>query len=90
MLAPPPPLPPLPTTADEAVRIALANNPDLVAISRQAIAAGYDVDVARASRLPTLSAQATGDYVDNLARNNPTGFPNTGTETTVGLSARIP
>ena len=30
VLAPPPPLPPLPATADEAVRIALANNPDLV------------------------------------------------------------
>jgi outer membrane protein len=89
-LAPPPPLSPLPTTADEAVRIALANNPDLISISRQAIAAGYDVDVARASRLPTLSAQATGDYVNNLAGNSPAGFPNTGVETTVGLSARIP
>ena len=33
-LAPPPPLPPLPATADEAVRIALANNPDLVADHR--------------------------------------------------------
>ena len=33
-LAPPPPLPPLPDDADEAVRIALANNPDLIAISR--------------------------------------------------------
>src|SRR3954463_6031082 len=55
VLAPPPPLPPLPTSADEAVRIALANNPDLISISRAAIAAGYDVNVARASRLPTLS-----------------------------------
>jgi outer membrane protein len=90
VLAPPPPLPPLPTTADEAVRIALADNPDLVSISRQAIAAGYDVNVARASRLPTLSAQATGDYVNNLAHNSPTGFPNTGTETTIGLGANIP
>src|SRR6476620_6894711 len=36
-LAPPPPLPPLPATPDEAVRIALANNPDLVSISRSAI-----------------------------------------------------
>jgi len=90
VLAPPPPLPPLPTSADESVRIALANNPDLVSVSRQAVAAGYDVNVARASRLPTLSAQATGDYVTNLAGNNPTGFPNNGTETTVGLAARIP
>ena len=89
-LAPPPPLPPLPTTADEAVRIALSNNPDLVAISRQAIAAGYDVSVARASRLPTLSVQGTGDYVNNLAGNNPAGYPNTGTETTIGLGVRLP
>jgi outer membrane protein len=72
------------------VRIALADNPDLVAISRQAIAAGYDVNVARASRLPTISAQASGDYVDNLARNSPNGFPNTGTQTTIGLGANIP
>src|SRR5215210_5313335 len=33
-LAPPPPLPPLPATADEAVRIALANNPDFIAATR--------------------------------------------------------
>jgi outer membrane protein len=89
-LAPPPPLPPLPTTADEAVRISLAANPDLVSISRQAIAAGYDVRVAEASRLPTLSAQANGTYVNNLAGNSPTGFPNTGTQTTVGLGVNLP
>ncbi len=88
-LAPPPPLPPLPTSADEAVRIALANNPDLVSVSRQAIAAGYDVDVARASRLPTLSGVVGEQYVNNLAGNN-SPFPNTGNATTVGLSARIP
>jgi outer membrane protein len=40
-LAPPPPLPPLPATADEAVRIALVNNPDNIASTRQAQAAGY-------------------------------------------------
>lgn len=90
VLAPPPPLPPLPTTADEAVRVALANNPDLVATSRQAVAAGYDVNVARASRLPTVSAQATGDYTSNLAGNSPLGFPNTGTQTTIGIGANIP
>jgi outer membrane protein len=80
----------LPTTADEAVRISLAANPDLVSISRQAIAAGYDVRVAEASRLPTLSAQANGTYVNNLAGNSPTGFPNTGTQTTVGLGVNLP
>ena len=88
-LAPPPPLPPLPKSEDEAVRIALANNPDLVAVSRAAIAAGYDVNVARASRLPTLSAVGSGTYVNELggAIGN---FPSTGGQTTVGLAARIP
>ena len=88
-LAPPPPLPPLPTTADEAVRIALANNPDLIAVSRQAIAAGYDVNVARAGRLPTLSGVLSETYVNNLAGNN-SPFPNRGNATTAGLSARVP
>ena len=90
MLAPPPPLPPLPTSADEAVRIALANNPDLVPISRQAIAAGYDVNVARASRLPTLSGVVSERLREQSRRQQPTGFPNNGNETAVGLSARIP
>ena len=90
VLAPPPPLPPLPTTADEAVRIALANNPDLVSISRQAIAAGYDVNVARASRLPTLSATAGDTYANNLAGNNGPFIPNSGNATTIGLAARVP
>jgi outer membrane protein len=89
-LAPPPPLPPLPTTDDEAVRIALASNPDLTATARQAIAAGYDVNVARASRLPTVSVVGSETYVSDLAHNAPTGFPNTGNETTVGLSAHVP
>jgi outer membrane protein len=88
-LAPPPPLPPLPKSEDEAVRIALANNPDLVAVSRAAIAAGYDVNVARASRLPTLSAVGSGTYVNELG-GSIGNFPSTGGQTTVGLAARIP
>jgi len=88
-LTPPPPLPPLPKTEDEAVQIALANNPDLVAISREAIAAGYDVNVARAGRLPTLSAVGSGTYVNELggALGN---LPSRGGQTSVGLSARVP
>ena len=88
-LAPPPPLPPLPTTADQAVQIALANNPDLIAISRQAIAAGYDVNVARAGRLPTLSGVLSGDYVNQLTGST-NGLNRTGTATSVGLNANIP
>jgi outer membrane protein len=88
-LAPPPPLPPLPASADEAVRIALANNPDLVAISRQAIAAGYDVRVAQAGRLPTLSGVLSETYVNSLGGG--TGaLPSTGNQATAGLNARVP
>src|SRR5436190_2296084 len=88
-LAPPPPLPPLPKSEDEAVRIALANNPDLIATTRQAVAAGYDVNVARAGRLPTLSGVVSGTYVNSLggAVGN---FPATDGPTTVGLADHVP
>jgi outer membrane protein len=89
-LAPPPPLPPLPTTPEEAVRIALANNPDLISISRQAIAAGYDVRVVEASRLPTISGAVSETYVNELGGSTTPLFPSTGTQTTIGLNARVP
>ena len=93
-LAPPPPLPPLPASPDEATRIALASNPDLVAIVRSATAAGYDVRVAQASRLPNVSAGVSGTYVNALggAGTNFLGQSNpaTGTQTTAGINARIP
>ncbi len=59
-LAPPPPLPALPATPDEAVEIALANNPDLASIAAQIRAAGRDVSIARSDRLPTVSAVSDG------------------------------
>src|SRR6185295_12285242 len=88
-LAPPPPLPPLPATAEEAVRIALANNPDLVSITREAVASGYDVRVAEALRLPTLSAVGRGTYLNQLG-GGPASDPNTGSQTQVGLNVGIP
>jgi outer membrane protein len=88
-LAPPPPLPPLPATAEQAIQIALANNPDLVAIQRQALAAGYDVRVAQAGRLPTISGVASGDYINNVG--GAVGpQPNTGTRTAIGVTANVP
>jgi len=88
-LTPPPPLPPLPASAEEAVRIALANNPDLLASTRSATAAGYDVRVARAGRLPTVSGVVSGTYVNELGGSSG-AFPSSGTQTTAGLNARIP
>ena len=88
-LAPPPPLPPLPANSDESVRIALANNPDLISISREALARGYDVNVARASRLPTVSAGVSGTYLNNLGGSS-LNAPATGTQTTGGLNVSLP
>lgn len=88
-LQPPPPLPPLPTTADEAVRIALVSNPNIASIRLQAAAAAYDVRVAEASRLPSLSGVVSNTYVNNLGGSS-LGFPASGNETTAGLSARVP
>ena len=93
-LAPPPPLPPLPTTPEEAVQISLANNPDLVAVSREAVAAGYDVRVAEAGRLPTLSGVLSSTYIDSLGHSDSDIFgspiPNRGSQATVGVQANVP
>jgi outer membrane protein len=92
-LAPPPPLPPLPRTADEAVRIALSDNPDLAAAHRTAVATGYDVRVAQAGRLPTLSGVLSGDYLNELgAADDGIGGVDTNpqTQTSVGLNATVP
>lgn len=95
-LAAPPPLPPFPATADEAVRIALVENPDIIASLRQAAAAGLDVRVVRADRLPTVSGVVSGTYVNTVGGDvgsNPfTGQsnPRAGSETSIGLNTRIP
>jgi outer membrane protein len=88
-LQPPPPLPPFPATADQAVQIALANNPDLIAVTRQAEAANYDVRSVRGTRLPTVSAVASGDYANTISGDTQ-GIPRSGTATSVGVQGRIP
>jgi outer membrane protein len=87
-------LPPLPATPEEAIRIALANNPDLIAISRQAIAAGYDVRVAEAGRLPTVAGVLSNTYVNNLGGSTPGLFgqpqPHTGNQAQIGAQVNLP
>ncbi|WP_066557958.1 TolC family outer membrane protein [Croceicoccus bisphenolivorans] len=63
-LAPPPPLPGLPSGPDEAVDVALANNPDLMAARERSQAAKYDIEVAGATRLPRVELYTSGAYVD--------------------------
>jgi outer membrane protein len=93
-LAPPPPLPALPASADQAVDIALANNPDIVSIAAQIRAAGRDVSVARSGRLPTVSAIGSGretNYLGSAARQFGSPLaPENVTATGIGIQARIP
>ncbi|MEA3034504.1 MAG: outer membrane protein [Sphingomonadales bacterium] len=93
-LAPPNTLPPLPRTADEAVDIALANNSDIASLAAQIRAAGRDVSVARADRLPTVSAFGSGRETNYLGTAD-TQFgsplaPNNVASTGVGVQASIP
>lgn len=65
-LAAPPPLPGLPSDVNDAVVIALQNNPNLLAAKERAEAAGFDSEVAGSGRLPTLSGFAGYDYNNTL------------------------
>lgn len=90
----PPELQSLPQTADDALDIALDNNPQLEAAKAEVAAARFDIKVAGASRLPRLSAVASGTYNNYLGTlgNTVPGriFQQEQTAATVGLSASIP
>jgi outer membrane protein len=94
-LEPPPPLPGLPATAAEAVAIALDNNPDLLAARERSRAAGHDIDVAGAGRLPQLSVFSSGAYQDYLGSLDAGSIPGLNiaqsqTTAQVGVRASIP
>jgi outer membrane protein len=94
-LDPPPPLPNLPGSADMATTVALDSNPALAAAKSRLVASGYDVKVARASRLPQLSAVGQESYANYLGSLGSVGgaaaaTAQTQTSTTVGLQATIP
>lgn len=65
-LEPPPPLPNLPEAATMAVDIALESNPDLIAARERREAAEYDIRIAKAGRLPRVSAFTQGTYANFL------------------------
>lgn len=94
MLEPPPPLPQFPTTPDDAVDVAIANNPEIEASRKLSKAADYDIGTARSFRLPRLSAFADGDYVDYLGTIGGQGagqvFSQTQKTATIGLQATLP
>ncbi len=88
-LQPPPPLPGLPQNPDDAVDIALANNPDLASARKQREATVYDTKAAAGQRLPTLSAFSTGNYNGDL-RSTPAGNQPDSRSVVVGARLSLP
>ena len=89
----PPSLTGLPSNASEAVAIALDHNPDLAATQQRAKAAGFDVKVAGAGRLPRISLFAGSNYVDylgTLGGSGPIQFMQKSTTAQAGVRATIP
>ena len=89
-LQPPPPLPGLPETVDQAAAIALEYNPDLIAARERADAAEFDIDVAGSTRLPRLEIFTSGNYNDTFASDPGVGPPYSSTSASAGLRATIP
>ncbi|MEZ0243502.1 MAG: TolC family outer membrane protein, partial [Sphingomonas sp.] len=91
VLAPPPPLPGLPASVQVAVETALTNNPNLLAAQKQRDATQFDVNVARAGRLPRVSVGVGGDYYNYLGSVGSQSLVNDdGFATTVGVNLSIP
>ena len=87
----PPALPNLPNSPTTAVSVALENNPNLIAARRQADATRYDINVARANRLPRV-ALVTGPNYFNYLGSLPAGSPqpNSGTSASAGVQLTLP
>ncbi len=88
-LEPPPPLPGLPGSADEAVAIALENNPDLIAARERSKASEFDIRVAGSTRLPRVEVFTGGTYSDFLNSAGPV-FTNSASGASAGVRATIP
>ena len=92
-LQPPPPLPGLPDNVEQAVDVAIENNPDLIAARDRADAAGYDSRVAGSGRLPTVGVFAGLDYTDyygSLGGPLSSQFDQNNTAASAGVSVSIP
>ena len=63
-LEPPPPLPELPATQQQAIDLALADNPSLLAAKKLQDAARSDVRVAKGARLPSIDATFQVGYTN--------------------------
>lgn len=88
-LEPPPSLPLLPKDADQAEATALDDNPDIAAAAEQVRATHLDVETARASHLPTVSASAGENYY-NYADGSLGFVARHGQYSSVGVTATVP
>ncbi len=91
----PPTLPHLPDSPASAVTVAIENNPVLIAAAKERDATRYDVGVARATRLPQISAVGGATYTNYLgSASNADGsvitFPNVNKTVQAGLSLTLP
>ncbi len=88
----PPQLPNLPASPEDAVAIALASNPDIEAANQLVSASRADIGVARAGRLPKLSATSSAGYNNNLnsVPSGNTTSENVTKSAQAGLSLTIP
>jgi outer membrane protein len=90
----PPPLPNLPVTPDDAVSVALDNNPDLIAAKETRQASLFDRKSANATRLPRVSGFSQGSYTNYLGTiaSAIPGFTQSQTQKSaqVGVRATLP
>ncbi|MDZ7283972.1 TolC family outer membrane protein [Sphingomonas sanguinis] len=86
----PPALPALPASPNQAVAVALDQNPQLIAARRSADATRYDINVARANRLPRVAAVSSGNYFNYLGSLNVPNVPVSGVNATVGVQLSMP
>ena len=89
----PPVLPGLPATPEAAVQVALTDNPDIASAKKNRDAARYDVRVAKAGNLPTLSAFSQAgytNYLDTLENGGVGGGSQINKQAQAGLQLSIP
>lgn len=89
----PPPLPGLPGSSEDASKIALESNPDILAARARSRAADKDIDAAGAGRLPTVSLYGSGgysDYFNSLGGADRALYPQSDTSASAGARLSIP
>ena len=88
-LQPPPQLPGLPASPEDAVDVALANNPDLIAARERSEASRYDIEVAGSTRLPRVELFTSGGYTDYFGTLGGYAVGVDQSETTAQAGARL-